>query len=107
MQEILSTRIASAEDINGLHDERLLQYITPGTFAFVGPVYAPSSVASIRQRKEEQERARKAVEEKSAQVKREKEALSKKQELETAQAAEQAKREKMKAEEERQVQTCL
>lgn len=43
------------------------------------------------------------MEEKSAQVKREKEALSKKQELETARAAEQAKREREKAEEERQV----
>ena len=61
----------------------------------------------MQQRKEEQQRARKAVEEKSAQVKREKEALSKKQELETAQAAEQARREKLKVEEERQVRMCL
>lgn len=80
------------------------QVVLPSLTLFVK---SPSPLVSVQQRKQEQERARKAVEEKSAEVKREKEALSKKQELETAHAAEQAKRKKLKAEEERQVRMCL
>lgn len=57
----------------------------------------------VQQKNEELERAQRAVEEKSAAVKREKEALSNKQELETAQAAKEAVRNKKRAEEERQV----
>ncbi|CAM9839166.1 unnamed protein product, partial [Ectocarpus fasciculatus] len=55
-----------------------------------------------KQREEAQERARKAFEEKSAEVRREKEALSKKQELETARAAEEAEQSRKQAEQERQ-----
>ncbi|CAM9500016.1 unnamed protein product, partial [Pylaiella littoralis] len=51
---------------------------------------------------EEQERARRAVERKSAEVKRQKEALLKNQEMETAKAGAEAERNKKKAEQKRQ-----
>lgn len=97
---------ASAYDISDLHDIRLQQHHKACRCTFALFCGNPLLV-SVQQRKEEQERARKAVEEKSAQVKREKEALSKKQELETAQSAEEAQREKRKVEEGRQVRMCL
>ncbi|CAB1106328.1 unnamed protein product [Ectocarpus sp. CCAP 1310/34] len=56
----------------------------------------------VQQREEAQESARKAFEEKSAEVQREKEALSKKQELETTRVAEEAEHNLKQAEQERQ-----
>lgn len=60
-----------------------------------------------KQREEAQERARKALEEKSAEVKREKDALSKKQELETARAADEAEQGRKQAEQERQARMSV
>lgn len=102
--------LVSADDANDLsdgrpqHNSKSTGKISPSLAFFVLlHTYLPRVTSAQQRRKEEQERARKAVQEKSAQVKREKEALSMKQELETAQAEEQARRKKQNAQEERQV----
>lgn len=78
-------------------------------FRFFDMLHAAPLIPRIltKQREEAQERAQKAFEEKSAEVKREKEALSKKQELETARAAEEAEQSRKQAEQERQARMSV